>query len=138
MGILLSEFSKSSKTETGRQVEGRALLYYLETRPGSRLIARNWRTRGGEIDLIFEESSAARGGPVAGRERVELVFVEVRFRDAATAFQTPLESVGGMKLRRLKRAMGLYLVQYRGPGRSLRLDVLEWDGKVWAHRQAVI
>jgi putative endonuclease len=120
----------SSKTETGRQVEGRALVWFLETRAGSRLLARNWRCRAGELDLIFEENRLGEGP--------ELVFVEVRFRDAASAWQTPLESVAGPKLRRLRRAMGLYLVRYGGPSRSLRLDVLEWDGKVWAHRQGVI
>jgi putative endonuclease len=120
-----------SKTETGRRVEARALVFFLETRPESRLIARNWRCRSGELDLVFEEA------PGPGRAP-ELAFVEVRFRDAQSAWQTPLESVGGPKLIRLRRAMGVFLARYRGPARSVRLDVLEWDGKGWAHRQAVI
>ncbi len=119
-----------SKVETGRRVESRAQLWYLEHRPGARLLARNWRCRGGEIDLVFEES---RPGAVS-----VLVFVEVRFRDSASAWETPLESVGSSKVRRLRRAMGLYLTRYSGPAGDLRLDILEWDGHEWRHHLSVI
>ena len=119
-----------SKVEIGRRVEARAQLWYLEQYPESRLVGRNWRCRGGELDLVFEDP-----GPRGERE---LTFVEVRFRDAESAWQTPLESIGPGKLRRLRRAMGLYLARYGGQARSLRLDVLEWDGREWRHRKSVI
>jgi putative endonuclease len=119
-----------TKVEVGRRIEARAQLWYLENYPQSRLIDRNWRCRGGELDLVFEDGE--------GSGERELAFVEVRFRDAQSAWETPLESVGPAKLRRLRRAMGHYLMKYRGRARSLRLDVLEWDGREWRHRRSVI
>lgn len=62
---------------------------------GLRILARNYRVAGGEIDLI------ARHGP-------ELVFVEVRSRRSA-AFGTAAETVTATKRRRILLAAQHYL-----------------------------
>lgn len=71
---------------------------YLETR-GLRLIGRNFRCRGGELDLIM-------------RDGEHLVFVEVRSR-RHSRYGTPAESVTRAKQQRLIRAAALYLQRQR-------------------------
>jgi putative endonuclease len=79
---------------------------------GLRLLARNWRCRHGEIDLIADE-----GGT--------LVFAEVRMRSAAT-FGGAAESVTAGKRERLLAAARLYLSGRREV--PARFDVFLVDG----------
>ena len=67
---------------------------FLESQ-GLNVVARNYRCRGGKIDLI------ARDGPT-------LVFVEVRLR-SGTAFGGAAESITAAKRRRLALAAKHYL-----------------------------
>ncbi|HXX84301.1 MAG TPA: YraN family protein [Casimicrobiaceae bacterium] len=64
---------------------------------GLTIVARNYRCRGGEIDLI-------------ARERDILVFVEVRLR-SGEAFGGAAASITATKRRRLERAAGHYLAR---------------------------
>lgn len=108
----------------GKEAEERALSYFLETRPGARLLERNFHSRGGEVDLIFEEPSSRSG---------VLVFVEVRARAAGGILQG-LETLDPRKRRRLARVIRYYLAsRYRGGAREMRVDVLSWDGHTWTH-----
>lgn len=80
----------------------------LLRRAGLRILARNWRCRLGEIDLIAEE-------------RGTLVFAEVRLRSRGRFGGAP-ESITAAKRSRLLAAAGLYLA---GSGeRACRFDVL--------------
>jgi len=81
-------------------------------RAGLRLVARNWRCRLGEIDLIAEE-----GGT--------LVFAEVRMR-SGSGFGGAAESVTAAKRERLLAAARLYLSQRREA--PTRFDVFLVDG----------
>ena len=83
----------------------------LLRRAGLRLLARNWRCRHGEIDLVAEE-----GGT--------LVFAEVRFRSRA-GYGGAAESVTAAKQARLVAAARLYLM--RRPDADCRFDVLLLD-----------
>mgnify|MGYP001609311936 FL=1 len=96
--------------ELGKDAEGRAIS--LLTGHGLTLIARNYRCRGGEIDLVMRDSE-------------HLVFVEVRYRSHA-GFGGALASVDARKRQRLIRAAQHYLVRYgwRGP---CRFDVVGFD-----------
>jgi putative endonuclease len=67
---------------------------YLEAR-GLTLVARNYRCRGGEIDLIAKDGDS-------------IVFVEVRLR-RSEAFGGAAASIGARKRARLKFAAGHYL-----------------------------
>ena len=93
---------------------------YLATR-GLTIVQRNYRCRGGEIDLI------ARDGEV-------LVFVEVRLR-RNRAFGTAAESITAAKRRRLRLAARHYLAQLgrEPPCRfdAVLLDALETENIEW-------
>jgi putative endonuclease len=93
--------------ERGREAE-RAAGAFLESR-GLRILARNWRCRFGEIDLVAKEGAA-------------VVFVEVRMRSSAS-FGGAAESIGQAKRRRLIAAANLYLAT-RGIDAPCRFDAV--------------
>ncbi len=78
-------------------------------RRGYRVLARNYRVAGGEIDVI------ARDGPT-------LCFVEVRARRSGR-FGAPEETVGPIKRARLRIAAEHYLATHPRP-RGCRFDVV--------------
>lgn len=94
---------------------------------GWRCLAQNFRTRGGEVDLIFEQRTA---------NSLELVFVEVRARRSG-GMQSAIESIGFRKRLRLRRAIALFLAQYQGKANAVRMDALCWDGEAWQHYLAI-
>ena len=63
-------------------------------RSGWRIVERNWRTRGGELDIVAFDGET-------------LVFVEVRVR--SDRFVAAEETVGSVKLNRLFRAAQAYI-----------------------------
>lgn len=92
----------------GARGEALAARWYQER--GYRLLARNWRCREGEIDLVV-----AKGG--------EYVFCEVKAR-STEAFGGPLEAVTGRKQARLRRLAARYLrEEAKGPAGKVRFDV---------------
>ena len=99
----------------GRLGEDAAASWYLEH--GYEIVARNWRCRAGEIDLICR------------RSRV-LVICEVKTR-TTEQFGAPFEAVTPAKRRRLRRLATLYLLE-AGSGHALvRFDVAAVrDGRV--------
>ncbi|MGH8193156.1 MAG: YraN family protein [Woeseiaceae bacterium] len=89
-------------------------LEHLQAR-GLKLVARNFRCRLGEIDLIMLD------GPC-------LIFVEVRFRKSSH-FASALESVDRRKQRKLTRAAGFFLGRHREyRNHAVRFDVVGLDG----------
>jgi putative endonuclease len=83
------------------------------TTAGLALVARNWRCRLGEIDLIMREGET-------------LVFVEVRKRNSAR-FGGAAASISVSKLQKLEAAVSLYLSQLpRQP--ACRVDAITFDG----------
>ena len=96
---------------TRRQVgqDGEAIAAEYLRRRGYRILAANWRTRFGELDLV-----ASQNGTV--------VFVEVRSRSTATG-ATAEESVGPDKQRRLLRMAEQYLAT-EAPEANARIDVV--------------
>lgn len=80
------------------------------------LLARNYRFRGGEIDLIMEHAGV-------------IVFVEVRYRGNA-AFGTAAESVDRHKQQRLLRTAELYLQTHarERADAACRFDVIAITG----------
>lgn len=82
----------------------------LLKRKGYRILARNFRVRGGEVDLVC-------------RDRDCLVFVEVKTRTAG-GLGHPEDAVQRAKQQRLLRAANLYLAQLPQPPAEFRLDVV--------------
>jgi putative endonuclease len=100
---------KPAMNRAGARAE--ELCAELLRRAGLRVLARNWRCRHGEIDLVAEE----------GRT---LVFAEVRYR-RDERFGGAAESVAAAKRARLVAAARLYLA--RRPDAECRFDVLLLD-----------
>jgi putative endonuclease len=77
---------------------------------GYRVVARNWRCREGELDLVVQR----------GRE---LVFVEVKAR-TSDRFGLPAEAVTVRKQQRLRGLAVRFLAEAGGGASSLRFDVV--------------
>ena len=80
-------------------------------RAGLHLLARGFRCRAGEIDLVL-------------RDEDTLVFVEVKTRRPSSC-GTPAEAVDRRKRRKLIRAAAFYLSGLRGRLPPCRFDVVE-------------
>lgn len=106
----MPEHSESGPAIGGRKEE--LALRYLQFR-GLSLIARNYRCRQGEIDLVM-------------RDRDCLAFVEVRYRKGE-GFGSPAESVTRAKQRRIILAARHYL-QRHPTALDCRFDVLALTG----------
>ena len=101
------------RAAAGRNAEESVCAYLGER--GVRVVERNFRARGGEIDII------ARDGDV-------LAFVEVRFREE-DGHGLPEESVGPVKRRRIVAAARAYLSTIPPDSwREARFDVAAVDG----------
>ncbi len=102
----------------GTAAEALAAVYLMMK--GLRFVARNYRCRAGEIDLIMRS-----------RRPELLVIVEVRYR-RDSRFGGALASVTAAKQKRIIRAASLFLRQ--DPGLAvlpLRFDVLGIEGALW-------
>jgi putative endonuclease len=107
-----SSFRSTSRAAAGAQAEALAAAF-LGAR-GLVIVARNYRTRRGEIDLI------ARDGRM-------LVFVEVRKRTSA-AFGGAAASITAAKRQRLLKAARHYISRQRALPQC-RFDALLIEGK---------
>jgi len=88
-------------------------------RQGMKILARNFRCRQGEIDLIALDEA---GGPA-------LVFIEVKYRKNA-ACGHPEEAVDVRKQRVISKVALFYLARYRiPPDTPLRFDVVAIEGE---------
>ena len=107
---------KASGRRTGAQAAGgaaeEAAARFLARR-GLEVIARNYRTRMGEIDLV-------------ARDGATLVFVEVRRRSSA-AFGGAAASITAAKQARLTLAARAYLARFPDPP-PCRFDAILLDG----------
>ncbi|MFD1827399.1 MULTISPECIES: YraN family protein [Mumia] len=77
---------------------------------GMEVLARNWRCRWGEIDIVARDADT-------------VVFCEVKTR-RSTAYGTPLEAVTPQKAARLRRLAGLYLAEHDVSAVLVRIDVV--------------
>ncbi|NKI71390.1 YraN family protein [Collimonas pratensis] len=107
----------SSSQASGKLAEDQALRYLQ--RHGLKLVARNFRCKGGEIDLILSQPAASKG------EQELLVFVEVRQR-RSQRFGGAAASVTSAKQSRLILAAQVFLQRYPQPP-ACRFDVLAMD-----------
>ena len=97
----------------GRGAEEYASRLLIER--GLRPVARNFRRRGGEIDLIMLDDDT-------------LVFVEVRYR-ASNRFLRPALTVDRRKQARLVRTAAFFAAQHPQHAlRTMRFDVVAVEG----------
>lgn len=93
---------------------------------GYRIVARNYRVRDGEIDIVCERDGV-------------LAFCEVKTRTSAL-FGLPEEAVTAAKRRRLRRLAAEFLHRERQRARAVRFDVFSItvsDGQVTELRHIV-
>jgi putative endonuclease len=103
-----SRSSSGSRRLTGQRGEDIAATYLVSL--GYRVIARNVRTRYGELDVVATEGET-------------LVFVEVRTR-RTTSLGTPEESVDERKLARISALADAYLQTLPVEPAACRIDVI--------------
>lgn len=97
----------------GRRAEQLAYGYLIEQ--GLSLVARNFRCRGGEIDLIMLDGDC-------------LTFIEVRFR-ATTAFTPASHTVDRHKQRKIIRTAAYFITRNRRYATFvMRFDVVAIEG----------
>ena len=99
---------------------GEWLALGLLVATGHRPRHRNWRTPGGELDLVVER-------------RREVVFVEVKSR-SSTDYGGAVAAVDAAKRRRMVRAAAAYLTRHGLWDRPCRFDVLTLQ----RHRDALL
>lgn len=99
--------NRNSK-ELGKLGEELAVRYLIKKE--YRILARNWRDRGGELDIVARD-----GGT--------LVFVEVKTRTSDT-FALPIESVGFEKQRKLRRLAERFITRNDFTNCEVRFDVI--------------
>lgn len=99
-----------SRAAIGAKGEQLAVDYLSQL--GLRMVARNWRCRYGELDVIAADDAAR-----------AVVFVEVKTR-TGEQYGGAEQAVTSAKVRRLRRLAGLWLAQQHGRWASVRIDVI--------------
>lgn len=99
------------KKAVGKYGEDLAAEYLQKL--GYQIIERNFRIRGGEIDIIAKDGNT-------------LVYIEVKTRSNHT-FGLPVESVNFYKLKFLERASKFYRLKRRHLPELERIDVVSVD-----------
>ena len=97
----------AARRRRGRQGEDLAAHWYSQR--GYEIVARNWRSRQGELDLVVTGSGV-------------VVFCEVKAR-TSSRFGTPAEAVTYDKQRRIRRLAGEWLRETRTRAPRIRFDV---------------
>ena len=97
----------------GNRAEQQAFRYLLDR--GLQPVARNFRSRGGEIDLIMLHGDC-------------LTFIEVRYR-RSTRFAAPALTVDIHKQRKIVRTSALFCTRHRAyANHVMRFDVVAVEG----------
>jgi putative endonuclease len=100
---------KDTRKQLGAEGERRAEEYLVQS--GCRILAKNWRCRFGELDLVAE----AKGW---------VIFVEVRARRRTGSYGTPQESITLAKQRKVRELAQRYLQAHRMGDVAVRFDVI--------------
>lgn len=112
----------TTSSSSGKGRSGEDLAAQFLVRSGYRIVARNVRVPGGEIDLVCIEGTT-------------LVFVEVKRRDGRS-FGSALSAVDGRKRRKLRMIASDY-AQIVAPEAAIRFDIVTIDGnRIAVHRNA--
>jgi putative endonuclease len=99
----------SQRQAVGAYGERCAVRHLVEA--GLRVVARNWRSDQGELDIVAWDGEI-------------LAFCEVKTR-RGTAFGTPAEAIVPAKARRLRRLAAQWLAAHELHPPEIRFDVIE-------------
>jgi len=106
---------RAPTSQIGRWAECVA-AHFLE-RGGFKILARNFNTRFGELDIVCQEERGAKAGAPS------IIFIEVRFRSKGSLL-LPEESITNKKQRRIKFAASIYLNKFGLADAFVRFDVI--------------
>ena len=102
---------------------GEALAVKYLSDKGCKILARNFRSKMGEIDVIAEDGKY-------------IVFVEVKYR-TDNLYGEPFEAVTAAKRRKIRRTAELYLLKTGNINRDCRFDVIDiLDGRIEHYENA--
>ncbi|MDA8301494.1 MAG: YraN family protein [Actinomycetota bacterium] len=101
------------RREIGHRGEDLAAEWYEAH--GYEVVARNWRCRAGELDIVARKGS-------------QLVFCEVKTR-SSDSFGLPAEAVGYAKQARVRRLAGMWLTAARSGARARPVGERRGSGK---------
>ena len=118
----LEEFDAQPHTVGRGRVAEDAAAAWLE-RHGYRIVERNHKNAGGEVDVVAEDGE-------------DLCFIEIKAR-TDTLFGPALAAVGPRKRRRVARAAALYLA-LRGVEPACRFDVLAMEAEEGSWRFTLV
>ncbi|MGH9246730.1 MAG: YraN family protein [Acidimicrobiales bacterium] len=105
----------TARRELGASGEAAAAAWYEAN--GYEVVARNWRCRQGELDLVVRQART-------------VVFCEVKTR-TSDAFGVPAEAVNHAKRQRLRHLAARWLADAGFPVREIRFDVVSvLDGHI--------
>ncbi len=104
---MVGEPVRDEWAEVGRRGEAAAERRYVAH--GYRVVARNWRCRIGELDLVVSRGST-------------LVICEVKTR-RGSGFGGGYEAVDARKRQKLRALAEVFLQQHGGGGAAIRFDV---------------
>ncbi len=99
-----SKITNRQLGDFGEQVVAEFLI-----RNGAQIVERNWRTKGGEIDLVAITPDGI------------FKFVEVKTR-SSTAFGDPLEAIDRHKAHRLQKLALAWLATHANLGHDFQID----------------
>lgn len=100
-----------STTSTGNQGEELACKYLQKQ--GYKILEKNYRIRGGEIDIV-------------ARDKDFMVFVEVKTR-SSHEFGLPVEAMTPWKIKYLLKTAQFYLQRIKWGDKQYRLDFISID-----------
>jgi len=106
----------SMRTKIDQGNRGEEFAVEFLTSQGFQIVERNFRIRGGEIDIIAIETDSR-------TEEKTLVFVEVKTRSSGD-YGTPLEAIGYYKIRALIKASQFYKMKHPGMPDLMRIDAV--------------
>ena len=111
-----------NKRAVGARYEERAAAFLADC--GYRIVARNFRSGRGELDIVALDRSEG---------KTVLVFVEVKYRTSPGAGH-PEEALTPSKCRTICRAADYYCVRYKiRSGTPCRFDVIAFEGERLRH-----
>lgn len=110
--IVILNYMSISKQIEGKRGEDAAVVYLKQQ--GFQILDRNFRIRGGEIDIIAID-------PTEGE--AVLAFIEVKTR-SSSEFGTPLEAITPWKLRALIKTAQFYKLKHPKLPELMRIDAV--------------
>lgn len=116
-----------SKLDEGKRGEDLA-CDYLKGK-GYKIIERNFRIRGGEIDIVaispstHDVRSASKAAKTGMKEEEALVFIEVKTR-SSSEFGSPFESITPWKVRTLIKSAQFYKIKHPTLPDLMRIDAI--------------